>query len=136
MRERLADPAADPHVALASMARAIAESLEIGQVWDRVALVCRTLAPFDAMGIVQLEGDQVHTLGATGDAPFRTLLHDSCLRAHFSPKLWPEADQFVVLIGDAPAELDLSFDSDRSIVAAGYRSVLRVPLTSAGKRLG
>jgi hypothetical protein len=45
------------HVALASVARAIAESLEVTEVWDRVASACRTIAPFDAMGIVRLEGD-------------------------------------------------------------------------------
>ena len=67
MRDSLADPAADLHVALASVARAIAESLEITEVWDRVATACRTIAPFDAVGIVRLEGDQVHALGAAGD---------------------------------------------------------------------
>jgi hypothetical protein len=38
MRTGLADPAADLHIALASVARAIAESLEITEVWDRVAV--------------------------------------------------------------------------------------------------
>ena len=124
------------HVALASVARAIAESLEVTEVWDRVASACRTIAPFDAMGIVRLEGEQVHALGAAGDDIFRVLLHRFYPRKGFSPKLWPDADRFVVLIGDASVELDLSFDNDRRLVEAGYRAVLRVPLTTGSRRLG
>jgi transcriptional regulator of acetoin/glycerol metabolism len=104
------------HVALASVARAIAESLEVGEVWDRVATACRSIAPFDAMGIVRLEGDQVYSVGAAGDPRFVALVHRFIPRANFSPKLWPEADRFVVLVGDAETELDMAFDSDRRIV--------------------
>jgi transcriptional regulator with GAF, ATPase, and Fis domain len=127
---------AELHVALASVARAIAESLEIGEVWDRVATACRRIAPFDAMGIVRLEGDRVYSVGAAGDQRFVTLVHRFIPRANFSPQLWPDADRFVVLVGDAAAELDTSFDSDRRIVGGGYRSVLRVPLTTGARRLG
>jgi transcriptional regulator with GAF, ATPase, and Fis domain len=135
MRDTSADTA-ELHDALASVARAIAESLEVTEVWDRVAGACRSIAPFDAMGIVRLEGDQVRALGAAGDEPFRVLLHRFYPRAGFSPKLWPDADRFVVLVGDAPVELDPSFDNDRRLIAAGYRAVLRVPLTTANRRLG
>ncbi|HKU13627.1 MAG TPA: sigma 54-interacting transcriptional regulator [Steroidobacteraceae bacterium] len=135
MRE-LAGSAADLHVALAAVARAIAESLEIGEVWERVATACRTIAPFDAMGIVGLEGDQVRALGAAGDEQFRVLRHRSYPRSGFSQRLWPQADRFVVLIGDASTELDPAHDNDRRLVEAGYRSVLRVPLTTGSKRLG
>jgi len=130
------DGTAELHVALASVARAIAESLEVTEVWELVTTACRTIAPFDAMGIVRLEGDKVHALGASGDARFRALLHSYYPRAGFSQKLWPDADRFVVLIGDAAAELDQSFDNDRRLVASGYRSVLRVPLTTGTRRLG
>jgi transcriptional regulator with GAF, ATPase, and Fis domain len=127
---------AELHVALASVARAIAESLEITEVWDLVAAACRKIAPFDAMGIVRLQGDQVRALGAAGDEQFRVLLHRHYPRAGFSPKLWPEADRFVALVHDAAAELDRSYENDRRLVAAGYRSVLRVPLTTGTRRLG
>jgi len=136
MRDRPADPAADLHGALASVAQAIAESLEIGQVWDRVAAACRTIAPLDAMGIVRIEGDQVRALGVAGDERLRPLLHRFYPLNGFSPKLWPDADRFVAIVGDAPVELDLSFENDRLLVAGGFRSALRVPLTTAGKRLG
>src|SRR6185295_7629662 len=36
--------------ALSSVARAIADSLELKEVWDRVAEACRTIVPFDGMG--------------------------------------------------------------------------------------
>src|ERR1044071_3768501 len=128
---------AELHVALASVARAIAESLEVGEVWDRVATACRSIAPFDAMGIVRLDGDQVYSVGAAGDPRFVALVHRFIPRAYFSPKLWPEADRFVVLVGDAAAELDMSFDCDcRLVHNGGYRSVLRVPLTTGTRRVG
>ena len=46
---------AELHVALAAVARAIADSLEVRQVWDRVFAACRTIVPFDALGVVCLE---------------------------------------------------------------------------------
>jgi hypothetical protein len=41
--------------ALAAVARAIADSLAVREVWDRVADACRIIAPLDGMGIIQLE---------------------------------------------------------------------------------
>ena len=37
--------------ALSSVARAIADSLELKEVWGRVADACRAVVPFDGMGI-------------------------------------------------------------------------------------
>ena len=55
------------HAALASVARAIADSLDVHEVWDHVAEACRVVAPFDAMGIVQLEPEgKVRAIGAAG----------------------------------------------------------------------
>lgn len=136
MRYSLAGSAADLHVALASVAQAIAESLEVGEVWDRVATACRSIAPFDAMGIVRLEGDMIRAVGAAGDPQFTALAGKFYPRAAFSPTLWPDADRFVVLVGDAERELDLTFENDRRVVMAKYHSVLRVPLTTGNKRLG
>ena len=59
---------ADLQVALASVAQAIADSLEVRQVWDRVAAAFRAVVPFDAMGIVQLEpGGRVRAVAAAGE---------------------------------------------------------------------
>jgi hypothetical protein len=60
-------PAADLQSALAEIARAIADSLEVRAVWDRVADACRLVVPFDAMGIVRLQPDgSVRAVAAAG----------------------------------------------------------------------
>jgi hypothetical protein len=50
------------------VAQAIADSLELKEVWGRVAGACRTVVPFDGMGVAQLEGDRTRTLVVAGDA--------------------------------------------------------------------
>lgn len=132
-----ATPPSDQQAALAAVARAIADSLEVRDVWDRVADACHTVVPFDAMGIVQLEdGGMVRAVAAAGEPEVKALEGQVFPRNGYSPAHWPDADQFLVLIDDAPRELDSSFQLDRLAIERGYRSVLRVPLGHAGKRLG
>src|SRR5262245_12121455 len=58
----------DLELALAAMAQPIAGSLEVRRVWDHVADACRSVVPFDAMGIVRLEPDgQVRAVAAAGE---------------------------------------------------------------------
>jgi len=122
--------------ALAAVARAIATSLEVRDVWDRVADACHTVVPFDAMGIVRIEdGGQVRAVAAAGEDT-EDLVDRVFPRSGYSPQLWPDADEFLVVIGDAENELDLSYPLDRITVDRGYRSALRVPLGHAGKCLG
>ena len=127
----------DLQAALAAVARAIADSLEVQDVWERVADACRMVVPFDSMGIVKLEPDgQVRAVGAAGLPGFKDLQGNLYPRSGFSERLWPDRDRFVVLVGDAQTELNLSYRFDRNLVANGYRSVLRVPLNHGGRRLG
>src|SRR6185295_15503575 len=52
--------------ALSSVARAIADSLELKEVWDRVAEACRAIVPFDGMGVSRLQpGDVVRVVAVT-----------------------------------------------------------------------
>lgn len=119
------------------VARAIADSLEVRDVWDRVAAACHTVVPFDAMGIVRLdEGGQVRAVAAAGEPSVKNLEGQVFPRAGYSPAFWPDADEFTVLIGDAEHELDPRYPLDRLSLDRGYRSALRVPLGHAGKRLG
>ena len=67
---------AELHVALASVARAIAESLEVTEVWDRVASACRTIAPLQAntlrhrqLSSVAFLSDEDRYLRATSTLP-------------------------------------------------------------------
>jgi Nif-specific regulatory protein len=130
---------ADLHAALAAIARAIADSLEVREVWDRVFDACRTIVPFDALGIIAFEpgGDKVRAVASAGlDASVKTLAGSIYPRAAFSPKFWPDADTFLVRIEDTEAELDPSYAADRIMITNGFRSAIRLPLGYGGKRLG
>jgi transcriptional regulator with GAF, ATPase, and Fis domain len=128
---------ADLRVAIASVARAIADSLEVREVWDRVAEACRAVVPFDAMGIICLEpGGRARAVAAAGELAAKALEGQVFERAQFSPRYWPDADEFLVIARDVERDLDMSFPIDRFTLDRGYRSAIRVPLTHRGKRLG
>jgi hypothetical protein len=57
-------------------------------------------------------------------------------RAGFSPKFWPDSDDFLVLVEDTKLELDLAYPLDRAMVENGYRSAIRLSLGYGGERLG
>ena len=65
--------------ALTSIARAIGESLDLQEVWGRVADACRAVVPFDGMGI-SLFG-----------APGTVRMHAARRRRHSSVTLPPAA---------------------------------------------
>lgn len=95
------------HAALTSVARAIADSLDVKQVWSRVGDACRTVVAFDGMGVARLAPDgQVHLLLSMGTLEAPDLREVSFPRAEFSEALWPHADHDFVLIADARRELD------------------------------
>jgi transcriptional regulator with GAF, ATPase, and Fis domain len=129
---------ANLHAALAAIARAIADSLEVRAVWDRVYDACRTIVPFDALGIVCLEpGEQVRAVAAAGtDANVKKLEGAVFPRAAYSPVFWPDSDTFLVLIDDTEHELDARYLLDRMMIDSGYRSAIRLPLGCGGRRLG
>jgi hypothetical protein len=100
MSDHSAGTPADPHLAFASVARAIAGSLDIREVWDRVADCCHAIASFDAMGIVRLEADgRVYAVAAAGEERFKTLAGPTS-----APVLATTAaghDDFMVIVRDA-----------------------------------
>src|SRR5690348_7214601 len=109
----MSDQAPALQAALAGIARAIADSLEVRAVWERVAEACRTVVPFDAMGIVRLERDgTVHALAAAGEDTLKSLEGSVFPRDGYSPAYWPDADRFLVVIRDAGVELDPAYPLD------------------------
>ncbi|UHQ19166.1 sigma 54-interacting transcriptional regulator [Lysobacter sp. KIS68-7] len=127
----------DLHAALAGIARAIADSLEVRDVWDRVADACRTLVPFDAMGIVRLlEDGSVQAVAAAGEAEPKGLVGRIFPRSGYSPAFWPDEERFVVLMRDTAQHLDPAYMLDKLALERGYRSALRVPLGHGRQRLG
>jgi len=123
--------------ALAGIARAIADSLEVRAIWDSVADACRAVVPFDAMGIVQLQRDgTVRAVAAAGEDSVKSLEGAVFPRDGYSPAYWPDEDRFLVVMKDAGAELDPAYALDRLTLERGYRAVVRVPLQHRDKRLG
>src|SRR5262245_4631418 len=123
--------------AQAAVARAIAESLAVREIWDRVAEACRAVVPFDGMGIIQFEDPATVRAVAIADAPTSRALENAVFpRAGFSPVFWPDADDFIVVIEDAERELDRAYPVDRLALEHGCRSALRVPLSRGRHRIG
>jgi transcriptional regulator with GAF, ATPase, and Fis domain len=126
----------DLQSALISVARAIADSLELKDVWDRVAEACRTIVPLDGMGVSRVEPDgrvRVVKVRSRGTDQLEELVFE---RSDYSPGFWPDADDFLVLVHDAPKDLDRAFLVDRDVIARGHRSLMRLPLGRGRGRSG
>jgi transcriptional regulator with GAF, ATPase, and Fis domain len=128
---------ADLQAALASVARAIADSLELPEVWGRVADACRTVVPFDGMAVALIERrDRVRLYATAGVPEARDLEESVFARADYSPALWPVEDDFLVLIRDSEKELDASYPVDRTVLERRFRSLLRLPLGRGERTFG
>jgi transcriptional regulator with GAF, ATPase, and Fis domain len=121
--------------ALEGFGRVLGASLNVREVFDRFAEAVRPVLDFDVMGVcvVSASGRELETLAQVRnfeaeETPARVPLEDFS----FSPKV--EAGE-VILIYDAPVELDRSRPGDRRIIERGGRSCLCVPLRF-GERVG
>jgi transcriptional regulator with GAF, ATPase, and Fis domain len=123
--------------ALSLVARAIADSLELKEVFGRVADACRVVVPFEGMGVSRLEaGSRVRVYSTAGDAAGKTLEELVFERIDYSPRLRHVDENRVVLVEDAKREMDPSFTVDRRMLERGYRSLLRLPLLHRGQVFG
>ena len=123
------EPGADAlQVALASIAQAIASSLELQEVWGRVLEACRTVVPLDGMGMSRIDGKRIRVHAAAGDPTANELMELEFERSDISPGLTPEGLGRVLVLEDAPKVLDPAFKLDRRLLEQGYRSILRLPL--------
>jgi two-component system NtrC family response regulator len=123
--------------ALSRVARAIGGSLELGDVFARVAEAARLVVPFDGAGVtLVVDRETVRVYAVSGDLPRTDDAGRLAARGDYSPRLWPADDGRTSRIGDAREELDPAHAVDARILADGFRSVLRVPLVSQGDLLG
>ena len=121
--------------ACASMARAIAESVDLDQVIAPMATAVRMIVPFDGMGVWHAEApdDPVQlTLGPSPDIPSggRPLR-----RSDHSPRLWPRPGEGALVVAEASRDLDDAFRADRVVVRGGYRSVVVLPLDGDARQV-
>jgi transcriptional regulator with GAF, ATPase, and Fis domain len=121
---------------VAAVARLIGETLELRQVFARVAEAALGALSFDRMNVFLWEGPKalrhhavaVTTVDGPGDEEGRLLPRDDC-----SPRFWRE---FAVDRVDAERELDRAYLRDREILDSGIRSIVRGRLRSGGRTLG
>jgi transcriptional regulator with GAF, ATPase, and Fis domain len=127
---------AAPFEAVAAIARLIGETLELRQVFARIAEAALGALTFDRMGVLLFEGADglrhyavaMTTADGAGDEEGRLRRRDDC-----SPRFWTE---FVVDRIDTERELDPAYPRDREILDAGIRSIIRGALRSGGRTLG
>ncbi len=115
-------------VALGKMARAVSETLELRDVFARVAEAAATLLPFEGMAVMRVTRPgtmELYSLAlynkAVPDPPKTIRLED------FSPRIRPLTSG-AMRIEDLPSLLDPSFPVDRLFQEDGARSALWAPL--------
>jgi transcriptional regulator with GAF, ATPase, and Fis domain len=131
-----ASRAADPLVGvLTEIARIVAETLSLPDVFARVADVARRVLPFDAAGVVRIvDGPALLSWGmATPGIPPGPEWR--CERSETSDILWPSATG-TRRIDDATAVLDPSLRTDRAVLDSGTRSILVAPIVRGLVPLG
>jgi len=116
----------DPVVsALSRIARVVATTLELREVFARVAEAAATVLPFDVIIVERLEGPDTLKLysfaGGSSQGP------DTARLADFSPALRPPS-RCAQRIDDLSQVLDPSFPADRAVQEQGWRSSLVAPV--------
>jgi transcriptional regulator with GAF, ATPase, and Fis domain len=130
----------DPQVVarvLTEIAETASETLELQDVFDRVATSVREVIPFDHMGVVRiLEGERAVLHATTvpcedGKAKCSEPLPLSSWSPRLRPEMAPKRR-----IDDAEIELDRSFPRDADILQHGVRSALWEPFRSSSSFSG
>src|SRR5712692_5377496 len=126
----------DPQLAaLSRIARVVAETLEVKEVFARVAEAAATILPFDTMGVSRLETpDTVKRYAVAGSFVPEDLARVLSL-GDFSPSIRPQLGS-AGRIDDATRVLDPTFSVDAEILRQGVRSLLRAPLLAGGRLAG
>src|SRR5258708_37054657 len=116
----------DPVVSVLSrIARVVATTLELKEVFARVAEAAATVLPFDVIIVERLDGADTLELysfaGGTPEGPNTARLAD------FSPALRPP-NRCAQRIDDLAQVLDPSFPADRAVQEQGWRSSPGAPI--------
>jgi transcriptional regulator with GAF, ATPase, and Fis domain len=115
---------------LSEIASTASETLELRDVFDRVATSIRELIPFDQMGVVRIvEGGQVVTHATTVAGKQDPGCFEPCALSSWSPRLRPRSGPNP-RINDAEAELDPAYERDAEILTLGVRAALWEPFRS------
>jgi transcriptional regulator with GAF, ATPase, and Fis domain len=134
----IADPIIDARSVanvLSEVAEIASETLELQDVFDRVATAIRELIPFDNMGVVRLvDGDHAVLHASTFPCKGPECVDPIPLTA-WSPRMRPRAGPNP-RIHDARLEFDPSFHFDAKALEGGVRSAMWEPFRSSSTLRG
>jgi Nif-specific regulatory protein len=115
---------------LADIATTASETLELQDVFERIATSVRELIPVDHMGVIRILEGQWTVLHATtlDECPGEkaTGCSGPCPLSIWSPRMRPRAGS-IQRVGDAEIELDPTFPGDAQMLQGGVRSALWEP---------
>ncbi len=112
---------------LSEIAETASETLELQEVFGRVAASIRRVIPFEHMGVVRIvDGEAVKHATTFDCAPDEPACSEPCPLVHWSPRMRPTPGP-LARIDDAERELDASFPGDADVLAAGLRSAMWEP---------
>ena len=120
---------------LSKVAEIASETLELQDVFDRVATAIRDIIPFDNMGVVRLvDGDRAVLHASTVPCKGPECAEPLPLTS-WSPRMRPRAGPNP-RIKDAQVEFDPSFQFDAKALAGGVRSAMWEPFRSTANLRG
>ena len=121
---------------LSEIAGITSETIELREVFPRVAAAVRRVIPFDEMGVVRIvQGDRVVLHATTLDAEDAADCSDPMPLSEWSPR-WRPCCGSLARIEDATRELDPSYPMDAAVVTAGMRCGLWEPFQPGGAFAG
>jgi transcriptional regulator with GAF, ATPase, and Fis domain len=132
---------------LSEIAETASETLELREVFDRIATAVRRVIPLDHMGVVRIHNEHAVEHASTYESCYLAVWEaegngakalpaegcgtmQPCPLTNWSPRLRPRSGP-IPRIDDAVAELDSSFPGDAEILGAGVRSTLWEPFRLA-----
>ncbi|HVS16492.1 MAG TPA: sigma 54-interacting transcriptional regulator [Thermoanaerobaculia bacterium] len=141
----LADPPASLAAVLTEIAEIAAETLELQEVFDRVAASMQRVVPFEDVGVVRIVDGGAVLHASNVPCPDRAKVPawrcGACADARpepltsWSPRLRPRPGPIALLV-DAPRELDPAFPIDAALLANGVGSALWQPFRVGGGFVG
>jgi len=119
---------------LSEIADIASETLELDEVFDRVADSARSLIPFENMGVVRIvDGDKVMLHASTMDCGGKC--YDPLPLSAWSPRWRPRPEPYP-RINNARAELDPTFFMDARVIEGGLGSGLWAPFRRGNAFVG
>lgn len=124
---------------LSEIARVAGETLDLPEVFHRIATAAGRVLAFDAMTVTLTDQGDGFVLYSIGGAEVTDETRRSYARmvprAEYSPGLWEVLTRAGV-IDDVVAACDPAFSRDRELSDSGVRAMLRAPLHAGARTIG